>query len=330
MTADHPDIGPPGHEPWDALARYLAGESTPGEAERVRRWLATDPRLAEWLAALERGTARLAATPPTAAQVEAALARVRARFGVAAAPARRWPTIALRAAAAVALVAGATLVWRLAISGPGTTPATARSYVTAVGQLDSIRLPDGSLAVLGPASRLEVPAGFGEAGREVALQGQGLFDVAPGRVRPFRVRADGAVIEDLGTTFAVRAGDGEVRVVVTAGSVALGTDGTVLAAGDRAVLAAGGGTTVERGVVTDDDVAWTRRHLVFTNAPLTHVAAELSRWYGVGLRADSVLASRHLTATFNGEPVDDVLRAIALALGASVDRQGDTVRLRAR
>jgi ferric-dicitrate binding protein FerR (iron transport regulator) len=50
----------------------------------------------------------------------------------------------------------------------------------------------------------------------------------------------------------------------------------------------------------------------------------------VGLRADSVLASRHLTATFNGEPVDDVLRAIALALGASVDRQGDTVRLRAR
>ncbi|MGH7711842.1 MAG: TonB-dependent receptor domain-containing protein [Gemmatimonadaceae bacterium] len=65
--------------------------------------------------------------------------------------------------------------------------------------------------------------------------------------------------------------------------------------------------------------------MVFREAPLSTVRAELRRWYGVELRiADATLAGRHLTAEFSGEPVDQVQRAIAPSLGAELERRGDT------
>jgi ferric-dicitrate binding protein FerR (iron transport regulator) len=36
------------------------------------------------------------------------------------------------------------------------------------------------------------------------------------------------------------------------------------------------------------------------------------------------LANRHVTASFSGEPIDQVLKILALTLGARVDRQGDS------
>lgn len=348
MTADHPDVESPfGADVWNVLARHLAGECPPDEAERVRRWLAEDPRRAAWLSALSRGAERLAPPLPTTMEVEAALQGVKARYGDrpvlpldgagAEQPRRRRRTIGLRAAAAVALIAGATLVWQLtARSGRGPAVAVGREHATGVGVLDSIHLPDGSLAVLGPASQLTVERGYDQEDREIELAGQAMFDVRHDDARPFRVRAGGTVIQDLGTTFIVRSDDAGVRVAVTLGSVVVQDTGqtpaadrrAVLRAGDRATVEPGGRATVERGAVTDDDVSWTRGRLVFANAPLAHVRAELRRWYGIDLRADSSLAARHLTASFTGEPVDEVLRVVALALRATVERRDSTALLR--
>jgi hypothetical protein len=92
----------------------------------------------------------------------------------------------------------------------------------------------------------------------------------------------------------------------------------------------GGRIVVARGGVTEDDLAWTRGRLVFRDAPLAQVAADLRRWYGVRLEvADSSLLARHLTASFDGEPLDRVLDVISLALGVTTQRSGDRVVLRA-
>jgi transmembrane sensor len=88
---------------------------------------------------------------------------------------------------------------------------------------------------------------------------------------------------------------------------------------------------VRRGAATDDDVSWLRGRLVYRDAPLAHVRADLRRWYGLELvLADSALAARHLTASFAGEPPDEVLRVIGLALGAAIERRGDTAVVRPR
>ena len=73
-----------------------------------------------------------------------------------------------------------------------------------------------------------------------------------------------------------------------------------------------------------------RDSLVFRDASLAEVSSDLRRWYGVELRVeDSILASRHLTMTFAGDPLERVLRVIGLGLGADVERHGDTAVVRA-
>jgi transmembrane sensor len=103
----------------------------------------------------------------------------------------------------------------------------------------------------------------------------------------------------------------------------------VLRAGDRAVLPRGGPISAERGAASTDDLAWTDGRLVFDNATLAQVAAELRRWYGIELQfADSALAARHFTASFRGESAEQVLDVLALALDVETQRTGGTVVVR--
>jgi transmembrane sensor len=143
------------------------------------------------------------------------------------------------------------------------------------------------------------------------------------------------VIEDIGTTFTVESDAVDATSVsVVTGSVRLRggaaniDGGVVLSAGDRGDIDTSGRTRVARHVVDSDDLAWTDGKLVFRDAPLSRVAAELQRWYGVTLQADdSILYQRHVTATFSGEPIDQVLRVLGLAVDARVDRQGDSATI---
>jgi transmembrane sensor len=330
---------------WEVLARFMAGESPADEADEVRAWLAEDPARHDVLRALDRRL-DLVAAPPPGLDVEAALRKVHARMDapetpvlpfrapVRSAPSRRrmMPAPWLRAAAAVVLLLGAWFGWQ-ALRGGGSAPV---AFSTGVGERDSLRLPDGTTVILGPASRLTLARGYGETAREVDLQGEALFDVAHDGARPFTVHAGAGWVRDIGTTFSVVADPAQgVRVVVTAGAVALraterSMDGElVLRQGDRGTLAAGR-MTAERAAATADDLAWTRGRLVFRDAPLERVAADLRRWYGMEIRAgDATVAGRRLTASFDGEPPDRVLRVIGLALGADVAMRGDTAVLRA-
>jgi transmembrane sensor len=100
--------------------------------------------------------------------------------------------------------------------------------------------------------------------------------------------------------------------------------------GDIGVVLPGGRVETRRGAATPDDLAWTRGRLVFRNATMPELRADLRRWYGVELRVtDSALVHRHFSGTFAGEPAQQVIDAIALAFGARVERRGDTTYLRA-
>lgn len=354
---------------WEAVARYLAGESSDAEAEVVGAWLAAHPSDAAFFEVVGRAFPAPPASDGEAdIDVERALASVKERMDPAAgrerSPARRdryvshpgrprrmsdtgarpgagagratwsrWPLPALVAAAAV-LVA-TLLVWRpRPPATAGGTRIAAREFVTRVGERDSVLLGDGTRVVLGPDSRLVVAAGYGAARRDVELRGEAYFEVRHDAARPFAVHAGGADIRDIGTTFAVHcdtAPGAEARVVVTSGAVQVRTArGEVnLAAGDVATLGPGGEIRSARGAATADDLAWTRGRLVFRDATMGEVRADLRRWYGVELRVDDpALAGRHLTASFAGDSVGRVLDVIALTLGAEVERHGDTAVLR--
>ena len=338
--------GDPGRQ---AIARDLAGEADPASASTARAWRGEHPDDAAAVDALDRTLDRLAFAAPPDLDVEAALRRVKARRAEEATrtpadviplrPRPRAGPVATRAAAALLLVAGGVAGWR-ALRGRGATEDVAgRTFATAVGVRDSLRLPDGSRVLLGPGSTLDVASDFGSARREVRLRGEAYFTVRHDARAPFVVRTGGASVHDVGTAFVVRDGsDGRVTVAVTEGVVMLraataDTAGVLVRAHARGVVVPGRSPVVATDVVTEQDLSWTRGQLAFRDTPFPEVAAELRRWYGVELRpADpslaASLAERHLTAAFHGEPADEVLRVVALALGASIERRGDTAFVR--
>lgn len=325
---------------WEALARYLAGEGDAAERARMARTLADDQARSALVTALDdalRAPIPAALTPP---EVEAALAVVLARRDESATVlplrprARRWPMAGMRAAAAILVVAGAALTWRALTRSSPTSGHSGRQFATGVGVVDSLVLPDSSVVILGPATTVTLSAGYGSASREVTLHGQALFDVRHDASRPFVVRTAAAELRDVGTRFAVESQGAELRVAVLDGAVAVRPAhqpralADTLRARDRGVLLPGGLFQVERQAVTGvgEDVAWMGRRLNLRDAPVTQVAAELARWYGLSLRVtDSTLRTRRLTATFEQAPRDEIGRVLAAALGGTARLVGDTL-----
>ncbi|HET9425039.1 MAG TPA: FecR domain-containing protein [Gemmatimonadaceae bacterium] len=337
---------------WDAVARYLAGESPAEEEAAIQRWLGSNPRDAQTIAALDDALAGLMLRPEAerGIDVEAALARVKERRGeplrtvrggapridrVSTFRPRQISWVPVAVAAAMVIAAGALV--RRGQDGEVKsieTTIAARTLTTPVGGLDSLVLPDGSQVTLGPGSELTIAEGFGQSARRVSLRGEALFTVVHDDAKPFVVTANDTDIRDVGTAFVVRSDAGGVRVAVTEGTVELTRASgsavrATLNAGDAATVTPGGAITAERGVGAGDDLAWTRGTLVFRDTPLLEVSEDLRRWYGVHLDIqDPALRRRPLSASFRGDSLSRVLEAISLALGATTERRGDTVVVR--
>lgn len=341
---------------WEALARYVVGESPPDEIQQLETRLAAHPADKALLDALARISQRMAADVPTDLDIESALRRVKARSNettgrplefrrplVDARREVRWrvplPAIAAAALVAIGLAGYFSMRTRKIEVAP---PLSARMIATGVGALDSLRLPDGTRIVLGPLSSVRIAQGYGMTSREVDVTGDAYIEVVHDSSKPFVAHALHATVQDLGTKFAVHTDAAEgVAVSVSEGSVSLqgrnqnpgmvGATGgaVVLKPGERGVVLPDGQTVKERAA--PEDMAWLQRQLVFREAPLPEVAASLHRWYGIELRVpDTALAGRHLTATFSGEPPERVLEVIRLVLGAEIERRGDTAIVSAK
>jgi transmembrane sensor len=335
---------------WDALARYLAGETADEETARVQAWLAAHPADDLLLGELDDALSglTLGADPARGIDVEAALATVKSRRGkdlrlhqgaearrmAATRPSYRWQPLAALAAAAAVIAIATVFLKRSSDPGPERVTIAARTLTTPVGGRDSLVLPDGTQVILGPGSQLNIAEGYGQSVRKVSLRGEAMFTVTHDASKPFSVIANGTEIQDVGTAFVVHSDEtGSVRVAVTQGvvDVRTGARQTRIAAGNAVRDDAVGSIVTDAGINADDELAWTHGSLVFRDTPLREVAEDLRRWYGVRLDIrDSALARRPLSASFHGDSVDRVLNVIGLALGASIDRRGDVAVVRSQ
>jgi transmembrane sensor len=238
------------------------------------------------------------------------------------APRRVWPI----AAAAVVLLLVGGLVWRMtqrdapAAAGAGTT------HWTSVAETRDVSLDDLSHVLVGPSSRFSVADG----GRALRLAGVARFDLREDAARPFTLLAEDVIVRTAGALFTADAAALEVRIAVLEGSVEVtppGLPSLVLNALDRVIITEVG-VEPQHDVSVEADFAWADRRMVFENASLRRVAVELERWYGIRLYlVDEALRTRTVTATFDGEPLDQVLETVARAVGARVRREDDSVFL---
>jgi transmembrane sensor len=316
------DVAPPPRDP--ALEAALAGWAT-----RTREPVDVEGALARVTARRRTETTTVEAVPPAVGIDQLAARRAATATRADAAP-RRARLVGLAAAAVLVLGLGATLL------GRGGAGAARREWRTAVAQLDTVALDDGTRIVLGPASTLVADAGYGDDARTVRLVGEATFTVVHDAARPFAVRTAAGEVVDLGTVFTVRAGGADaLHVQVTEGEVELrpAADPRAAArlrAGDAARLEGERLAVARASAVPADAEALAQRRLAFRDAPVAEVREALQRWYGLRIDvADSVLLVRHVTADYTAEPGRRVVGLLALALGAEVAWRGDTATLRA-
>jgi ferric-dicitrate binding protein FerR (iron transport regulator) len=106
---------------------------------------------------------------------------------------------------------------------------------------------------------------------------------------------------------------------VPTGSLSLGA-GQVGLAGPRGLA---------RGDVPASRYAeWTEGRLSFSDAPLSEVVAELSRWFDADVRVDDRAASRRVSAGYVNPTLSTALSAIAHATGTHVQHTTSAYVLR--
>lgn len=339
-----------GEPDWVLLGQYLRGACTAEEVAVVERWEAASQGNARTLELLRRvwheaavdedegWSALQARIAADARAVKVQPLRVLAQGTERKRRVwRRWAGIVTAAAAALTLTVGPIALRRVGVE-PASRPG--REYVTTRGQRAELVLVDGTRAWLNADSRLRLLPGYGSNARDVALEGEAYFVVEHDAKRPFRVHTSGAVSEDLGTEFNVRAyaDDADERVLVAVGRVAVRRNGSSTQADSGVTLGRGQMGRLDRAgrlaVIDRADLAatlaWREDRLEFEERPLTDVVREFERWYDLHITLDdSILARVPVTATLIGQTADQALGALATTLNVRYTRSGREVRFSA-
>lgn len=202
-------------------------------------------------------------------------------------------------------------------------------FATALGERKHVALPDGSLIDLNSRSRVQVR--YEQARRLIELrEGEAMFSVEHDASRPFVVATDSGKVTVTGTRFDVRRDSAQTRVAVEQGTVRVqGRDApedqfTSLTAGLGTHVDAQGNVAPVYAVNAAQLTAWRNGKLVFDNASLSEVAAEVSRYREQPLMVtDPAVARLRLTSVFNADNTDALLKALPNILPVAVRSLAD-------
>jgi transmembrane sensor len=206
-------------------------------------------------------------------------------------------------------------------------------YHTAVGEIRTVTMPDGSQLTLGGATRVAV--NYSRASRRLELaEGEALFKVAKNPQRPFLVEAGGGTARAVGTVFNVHRGAEGVTVAVAEGIVqvqrvgAAGVDTVQLRVGNEVTYSAAGLRPV-RNVDPGRVSSWRAGVMSFVNRPLGLVVDDLNRYSRrhIAIDDDSIRALR-VTGSVAINGIDEWLLALRETAGIEVAQAGGNLLLR--
>ena len=223
------------------------------------------------------------------------------------------------------------------------------AYSTAIGEIKTVSLPDGSKLLLNSNTKIDIS--FNEAARLVHLgEGEAYFDVSHAIDKPFIVYAGKYVVKATGTAFSVEILGGELDVLVTEGRVEVATlqspvtgneqpDSSRIADADSLVPLMQGQRIIlnEHTDMLESiqrvapesikkNLAWRDGMLMFDNDPLDFVIAEINRYTKVKIMiTDSTIRDMRFGGYFRIGDVPVILATMEENYGLKVDRIADNL-----
>jgi transmembrane sensor len=211
---------------------------------------------------------------------------------------------------------------------------TFQEYFTQNGERSTLLLGDGTSIHLNSATKIRFPLVFAKGKREVFLDGEAYFEVARNETSPFIVHTVDANIRVLGTLFNVTSysEDNKTQVIVSEGQVAFGgvkqQDEVLLRRNQLSRVVKGGSPSTAEVIRTDKYLAWLKNQMVFENATLAEVIKQLSRKFDVEFEVlDPSLLNRHIMATYSNESLSQIIRSLSLSLRFQYKQRGKVVSL---
>lgn len=363
---------------WLLMSRRLSGEATPAEMEELHRLLKHSPDK-DYLYGLLHSYFSNRPRDPLA-DADAGDADLDARFRRIIDPPpphkmpnayRRRPAYYLRTMGVAAAVAALLVIgWALFRAIPA-TPTIAKvqprseEVAARAGARTKLLLPDGTQVWLNSNSKLKYSNEFNFTDREVSLEGEAFFDVAPNAHLPFIVHAASLDIEVLGTTFVVKSypQDATVEATLLKGAIQVSRKGSpnaariILKPNEKLVLSkfspesdnthpvtSGSGShpvvpgdisinPIRHDLPDSDKVetGWMYNRLVFNGDNMQELAAKLERWYDVHIVIrDESLNHYHFGGAFENESIEEALKELQYTADFTYKINGKEIDLYAK
>lgn len=210
-----------------------------------------------------------------------------------------------------------------------------QNYATALGEIRTVALSDGSIITLNTASRVSVR--YSATMRKVDLiQGEALFSVAKNKKRPFVVSAGNAVVRAVGTSFTVRHLSADpVKILVQEGVVEVRRRNTpdaspVRAEADTQTIVPHRASISTRTIPYSQvarNLAWQYGQIAFDNTTLAEAASEFARYSDKRIVVEPDIASRTVTGLFASDDPVGFAKAVARALDLRLEVANKEVRI---
>ncbi|KAF0095507.1 MAG: anti-FecI sigma factor FecR [Puniceicoccaceae bacterium 5H] len=323
------------------VAKRFSGEASSEEISQLNALLSIPENRAQYEWLQERWRQMDALPPEGHFDSHAGLEKLRNRTDTSATHRRKlvpfilvpWRRVAQLAAVAV-LGIGSYFIYTRA--QPSSATDTAWREVHLQKGYRALSLADGTRVTLNAGSTLSYPQQFESGVRRVELDGEAFFEVVSDAAHPFIVQTDDLDVVVTGTVFNVRNYDDEGRAEVSLleGKVEVKSHAegaavsTYLKPEQQLKLEKTAGQASIGSFESTEILAWKDGDFVFRNTPLSQVARELSRFYGIDVSVDDPdLARRRITGKFGQDDIWVILEALTYSANAQyeVERDADDV-----
>ena len=193
-------------------------------------------------------------------------------------------------------------------------------------------LNDGSVIYLAQNSLFSFPKEFDPGTRNVKLNGEAFFDIAPDPSKPFIIETEKAFIQVLGTAFNVKTAHGiNFELLVDRGKVKVTLKSNPL---DQQLVVAGEKiTSVNNNFLKSkrtpaDEQTWYTKRMQFKDETLENIISVLNRNFdAIFVIADKETGKRRLTITFNSDSISTMTELMCLTLNLKSETKNDSILL---
>lgn len=220
------------------------------------------------------------------------------------------------------------------------------------GSKTTIQLPDGSRVWLNAGSKLTYNKEFGNKIREVALSGEGYFEVIKMEDKPFIIRTKAVDIKVLGTTFNVKAypEDKTTETSLITGKIEVSvksrpSDKITLKPNEKLVVeneTPGPAEIKPRNTSQPviaistvrynpdeglaEETLWRMNKLVIRSETFKDMALKMERWFDVSIEIkDKYLEQKEFNVIFEDETIETALEALSLNTPFKYERKGKKI-----